>query len=471
MASTKTICDICAEKTTKVARRLVECPDPKCEFSCCIQCIKNYLITDESVDHQGVWEPRCMSCKSPYNLMFILDNFPKKFHNNVMRLKKAKIDLALARQQISDPSIQRRAKMEKNALLNVPIIVAEKEKIQSLKRRITKHEHYIHYLSAKGNAAAYDGKVDIWRQLEAQRDGPREKKKRKERIVFACECPKSSCRGVMNEKYKCTQCDIYLCRKCEKEKHGDDHECQDDDVQAVLFKKRTCKACPGCKVPTFRPSGCNQMWCRQCKVFWNWQTQTVLRAGPRHNPEYLRYLQAHPDIDADPHRVVGGQNGGGECRRVSYRELRRLNIPEEDTFYFRYVVRLNSHITEVVIPARQRLLNRNNDDLAIKYVIGKIDEKRWTAALKKRRKEMDKIQEELQVFNYYVLVSETLLSNVVSDSQGHRKYKAGLENLTTDFNQRMMNLARAMNILTYQLESSEKVPIDIVRMRRKVKAK
>lgn len=435
-------CPICAENYTRRIRSPILCPQPECEFTCCTRCIRTYVTTDENIDQNGDWEPRCMQCKNPFNLLFIKSHFPNTFDKEI-RKKKARIDLSIEMQLTLQPHIQLKAKMERNAVENVPLIKEQQENLSRLYQEIRANKRYTQYLRNKGNASSYVPSRDYWTQiLEQSGELKRDKKEKKNKVHFACECPSKDCRGVMDEKFNCTQCDIHLCKRCEKQKE-EGHECKKEDVDSVVFKKRTCKACPGCSRPTFRRFGCNQMWCtaQDCRVFWNWSTGMAIRGGVRHNPEYLEFLRANPGVTVRP------DNPQGEfCYTV--RDIVQLEraIPA-DHFRWSGLQRLVDHLSAVVIPVLRT--ERNSQDLAISFVAKKISKKTWQRSLQSRRKLKDKNGECARAYEYFCLAARAILSNLKEDPTRWRELRTvSLANLVDEVNSKLKSISQSMKMQT-----------------------
>ena len=56
--------------------------------------------------------------------------------------------------------------------------------------------------------------------------------------------------------------------------------------------KENSKPCPHCNMFISKIDGCNQMWCFNCKGFWDWGTGKKIDIVARtqiHNPDFLRY--------------------------------------------------------------------------------------------------------------------------------------------------------------------------------------
>jgi hypothetical protein len=135
---------------------------------------------------------------------------------------------------------------------------------------------------------------------------------KRSRTKFIRACPLETCRGFLNQQWKCTVCNVHTCSKCNvpkvpkaKETNGmeetndakdtndmeetkDEHVCNPDDVATAELLANDTKPCPQCGTGIFKIDGCDQMWCTECKTAFSWRTGNV-ETGHVHNPHYFEY--------------------------------------------------------------------------------------------------------------------------------------------------------------------------------------
>jgi hypothetical protein len=70
-----------------------------------------------------------------------------------------------------------------------------------------------------------------------------------------------------------------------------DHVCKEDNLKSAELIKKETKGCPKCGVRIFKISGCDQMWCTECKVAFSWNTGKIVVDGVIHNPHFYQYMQ------------------------------------------------------------------------------------------------------------------------------------------------------------------------------------
>lgn len=256
---TKTECSVCTEDV--YPRHVLRCPF--CEFECCKDCIKTFLmgIVDD--------KPRCMSpdCKKVWSLEFLANNFQLNFHNKSYRDRRAQ--LLLEREKSLLPGTQdlvalELRKIEKNAKTNeileeneiyYHIINKNNKKISKLrkkeyfmekKKKILK-ENQIYYHIINKN----DKKISKLRKKEYFM-----KKKKK---IFTRACPVDDCRGFLSTALKCGICKTYACKDChlpKKSKKDDEHKCEPGLIATVKLLASDTKPCPSCATPIYKISGC-----------------------------------------------------------------------------------------------------------------------------------------------------------------------------------------------------------------------
>ena len=75
---------------------------------------------------------------------------------------------------------------------------------------------------------------------------------------------------------------------------------------AKLIKQET-KPCPTCGVRIYKISGCDQIWCVECKVAFSWKTG-IIDKGVIHNPHFYEHMKNNNNGIAprNPHDEVCG---------------------------------------------------------------------------------------------------------------------------------------------------------------------
>ena len=137
--------------------------------------------------------------------------------------------------------------------------------------------------------------------MQILQNKPFEKKERKQ---FIMKCPGDDCRGFLSTQYKCDICKINVCPKCRAIK-TEGHECKKEDIESTELIKKETKGCPQCGIPIFKISGCDQMWCVECKVAFSWRTGKI-ETGNIHNPHYYQWRRNQGNAVRNPGDLVCG---------------------------------------------------------------------------------------------------------------------------------------------------------------------
>jgi len=103
--------------------------------------------------------------------------------------------------------------------------------------------------------------------------------------IYLSPCTRDDCKGVFSNKDgHCMVCAAEHCVACRCSISLDDgvqvpHVCMAEDIATAKFIATTTKACPQCKVPIIRSSGCNQMMCTSCHCVFDWSTGKEVRGA------------------------------------------------------------------------------------------------------------------------------------------------------------------------------------------------
>ncbi len=275
-------CAICCETFNKSLNTPVKCENTTCGFVCCKTCVRTYLLGTTN-------DPHCMSCKTQWTDKFLVDNLNRAFIDN--DYKKHRKSLLVNRE------ISRTAEL-------MPIIEHEKQielkakKVEELELEASKaYNTYVVPISNKASKA----RSELYKM--------KNKGVSTERRKFIMPCPASDCKGFLSGNYKCGLCHRYTCPECFELKgltKDCDHVCSETNLKSAELIKKETKACPQCGVRIFKISGCDQMWCTECKVAFNWSTGKIVVSGTIHNPHYYEYQRRTGSAVRNPGDVVCG---------------------------------------------------------------------------------------------------------------------------------------------------------------------
>lgn len=119
-------------------------------------------------------------------------------------------------------------------------------------------------------------------------------------------CINENCRGYIENNWQCGICLIWVCSKCLLQKdceNDENHKCSTDATATISLLRTSTKPCPKCYIPIYKIDGCNQMWCTQCHVAFNWETGDLITKF--HNPHFVEYRRknnlylSRDDVECD----------------------------------------------------------------------------------------------------------------------------------------------------------------------------
>lgn len=335
---------------------LVECPS--CQYKCCQKCVQQYLLKNVK-DVVG----KCMNCGVGWNDEF-LSHLGKTFYSKTWPTKVSKILMEREKTRLLEMQEPARC-LKKVVEINTKMAEMEKEKMELM--RI-----YRAYMST--------GQPP---------EGAVEEKKKREKVGYHGKCPQEDCRGILNSKGVCGLCEKKACRKCNKIEH--EGKCNEDDLETAKLLKKQTKPCPECKVPIFKISGCDQMFCTSCHTAFSWSTGK-LEQGRLHNPHFYQWLRRiSPDgnIPREEEKVECNQLiGFASCRRV----FSQLHLYQNSLIMgtLPNIIQRVLHLYNDVRPNNNRKMEGQEEkkrELRVSYLNNNLEEKKWMSEIKRMEKE------------------------------------------------------------------------------------
>lgn len=358
-ASEDSYCGVCCEEFNSSKRAQITCNFSNCNFNACKSCVRRYLL-ETSLD------PHCMSCKNMWSQDFIVMNLNRSFI--LSDYKNHRSGLLLEQEMSKMPGTMEAANRMKEAEQKDKIAYEIDEEIEKMKNQIT-------ILNKE--------KWDCIRHAERLRRGGNTQQKEKQKFVMPC--PSDTCRGFLSSQYKCQICNIHTCPKCVEIigfNKNEEHVCDEEKVKSADFIRKSTKPCPCCGARISKVSGCDQMWCTECKTAFSWKTGNVEK-GIIHNPHFYEYQKNINNgiVPRNPGDVVcGGLCDAYTLRGVLHMKVKSNTLRTDKTFDalirgMQSCHRQCQHISIVVLaPLRERLrpVDRN-EQLRINYILQKID--------------------------------------------------------------------------------------------------
>ena len=358
-------CAICVENLNQTKNKPVCCA--YCQFEACRSCCETYLLNENA--------EKCMnaSCGKTWTRKFIMENFVNSFITGP--LKKHKEDILFEKERALLPATQAAVEEE-----------LRKENLVNL----TKEEH------AKVLAIRYEY-IEKRRVLMQASYEYRNNKVAPKTFIRAC--PDEKCLGFLSNNWKCGLCSKLTCSDCHVVKglhRACGHKCNPDDVATAKLLASDTKPCPKCSTGIFKIDGCDQMFCTQCHTAFSWKTGNI--ETKIHNPHYFEWMRrngsyAGANGERNPLDILCGREINTMFTLQLNSRMETAKIPNTNSFKVLNLTRSIVNINEYEIPKFQVDDIRNNQDLRVQYLRGKISEEKFKFELQKANKSYDKKKE------------------------------------------------------------------------------
>ena len=379
-------CQICCESSSNY----IKCLNNKCKLLACKLCIKKYLLDSEEEI------PRCMSCKNEWSKDFMYNNLPStwifkeyKIHReNILNNKYKALEQEYTKYVISNKRIQKYREIKNFYSFKLTNIMNQ---IDTL---INQETTYVNELNIE-QPIDYTDK-DFYNDINVVV----KKTENETENIIKGKCPSNTCNGYIGNKWLCTSCDSYICYRCLeiRSKEINSHECDPNIVENIKLIKKDSKECPKCQVRVYRYEGCPQMWCTNCKTFFNWNTLKILDNKHASNPHYTEYLNTFKEQSV---KVIDTPVNVNMCNFSieNFTYLTRL-IDKNSNYYlmlnnfiniFRYVNEILTYYADIDIDVKN--IDKKIKEVMIKYLTNEISleqrKKKIQELDKKKNKEID----------------------------------------------------------------------------------
>ena len=407
-------CNICCENYNKSLRTKITCI---CGFDACKSCVRTYLLSTTK-------DPHCMDCKIQWTPKFLVDNLNRSYIDG--EFKKYRKNLLVDR-QISKTS-------ELMPLVERTRIIEDKNiELDKLNEQYKEAKKIFNNISD----LLYKKRFEITQIKNGNIQVERKK--------FIMPCPHTNCKGYLSTQYKCEVCKLYTCPHCHEvigHNKDDPHTCIQSNLESAELIKKETKGCPQCGVRIFKISGCDQMWCTECKVAFSWKTGRIIYSGQIHNPHYYDYLKNNQTNFGNAPRNPGDILCGGLidfyslnslCRYINdYRDVKWFNTLKTDTIISKFIKKFNfseiynfasiltdlhrtvNHITNVnLYQSRNKVRTlENNDDITVQYILNKITKDKLATNILKNDISRKKYSELLNIYELLSVVGIEKFNNL-----------------------------------------------------------
>jgi hypothetical protein len=284
------------------------------------------------------------------------------------------------------------------------------------------------------------------------------KKETQNKISYITKCPIESCKGFINNKYICEICDISLCKACLMIRDTD-HTCVRENIESAEMIMKDSKPCPNCFIPIFKLSGCNQMFCTNCHVVFDWISLKIDK-GPVHNQHFFDYLAKMNNI-GDQARLEN--NACGHIRELYPRIYFYTRLS-----WIHHLFLLNQEIEADLINEYKGLFKDNFEDYRIKYLCDEINEKSWKTRIMNDTIHNESIRSYIEILEMFVTVSSDIIRRIcyeydelLTEKRRTNKQiiKEFFENLDNELNMQEIldKLVISFNNYIYQLTKDDAI--------------
>jgi hypothetical protein len=360
---------------------------PFCNVEICETCFQ-YSTTLE------IKTPSCIFCKKELSLEFILANNEHEwcktkfipFFENLMYEKE---------KMLLPESIESYKKMIK---------------IRELKANLKKYKSK-HILTRKREIGLLKGcdVTDIENQIQnrivIENDlnkltGTEVERKSTEKKIYISNCINENCRGFITNKYECELCKTSICDEC-LQINIENHKCNRNDTATAREIKKSSKPCPKCYVPIFKISGCNQMFCTNCKVVFDWTTLQIDN-GSVHNEYYFDWISSTNNSNIDIEEIACGDI------ETIYRIILNKSTTWSYQTIFRLIYQFNCECNIEYIASYQRKIRNNFHLYRISYLDNKLTIKQWKRKIAVDNIYNEKIDSIIKILQMYVTITTDL---------------------------------------------------------------
>jgi hypothetical protein len=224
--------------------------------------------------------------------------------------------------------------------------------------------------------------------------------KTNEKKIYISNCINENCRGFITNKYECELCKTKICDEC-LQINNENHKCNRNDTATAREIKNSSKPCPKCYVPIFKISGCNQMFCTNCKVVFDWTTMQIDN-GSVHNEYYFDWISSANNDNMDIEEIACGDI------ETIYRIIMNKNGCSYQTLFLE-VYQFNRECNGEHIDVYQRKIKNKFDLYRIEYLDNKLTIEKWKKKIAVDNIYNEKIDSIIKILRMYVTITSDLL--------------------------------------------------------------
>jgi hypothetical protein len=235
---------------------------------------------------------------------------------------------------------------------------------------------------------------------------------------FIHKCPASDCAGFLNTSWECGLCNTKACKDC-RETVIDvaSHVCNPDTVETIKAIAKEAKPCPKCGTQISKISGCDQMWCIQCKTAFSWNTGRI-ETSVIHNPHYFQWMR-------ESGKEIPRRDAPGDACNIEYRldNLYRANRITRNSMMnnLSQIDMTRRHYGQTLVRSLQASLREYEQDewrrqMRVQRLINELSEEDWKIKLQRKEKAYHKERAQMQLYDMYCNVTRDIIAQLLDDA-------------------------------------------------------
>lgn len=347
-------CDICCE-TINGHNKRVTCGF--CDASSCTKCAERYLLGIHDDAH-------CMRCRKAWDIGVLTKLLTQTFLKG--KYKKHRKNTLLDREKSLLPQTQ--------PDVEHTLAVRERQKLMD-SLEFKKHQLSRELKEVNNTMAELRYYGDVVKETGG------------EGYMTTRKCPMDECRGFLGRNWKCGICEKHICKDCNEEK-GEEHECDQNNVETMKLLKKDSKSCPSCGTLITKIDGCDQMWCTQpsCHTAFSWRTGKKV-FGTIHNPHFIQFSVENGMIERNPQDIPCGGLPDIYSYFNNVRNYAALHPTSSGLLFDKFSLPIRGIRHLNTIEERQYRVTDvrdTNTDLRVRYLLNEIDDDNFSANIIKR---------------------------------------------------------------------------------------
>lgn len=327
---------------------------------------------------------------------------------------------AIARQQRSKPDV----KLELKPVVPLPAYSVELDaiskrrsvfanEIRDLRKQLTPLEKEID--STKALLIPYKYTISNYGLVRGSDEAGVARAKTEKQFIHKCPAP--DCSGFLNTSWTCGLCDTKACKDCREIVTAPEaHVCNPDTVETVKAIAKEAKPCPKCGTQISKISGCDQMWCIQCKTAFSWNTGRI-ETSVIHNPHYFQWMR-------ESGKEIPRRDTPGDGCNIEYR-LDRQFVQQRITrncllYKFTQIELMRRHVAHTTVRALQASMRDYEQDewrriLRVRRLTNELTEEDWKIKLQRKEKAYYKERAQMQLYDMYCNVCRDIIAQLIGN--------------------------------------------------------